>query len=72
MNWLRAAVVCTGMAFATFVILEIARHLQWRRHRDSGYVPGTQHWCLAAVLVAAVFCGAAVVCLIMWGVSRQK
>jgi hypothetical protein len=69
-TWLLAAVVCTGMAFATFVILEIARHLQWRRHRDSGYVPGTQHWCLAASLVATVFCGAAVVCLIMWGVSQ--
>lgn len=69
-NWFLAAAVCTGLAFATFGFLEVARYMQWRMHRDGGYVPGTQHWCMSATVVAAMFLGGAVVCLVMWGVGR--
>lgn len=65
-NWFLAAAVCTGLAFATFGFLEVARHLQWRKYRDSGYVPSTQHWCMIATLVAALLLGGAVLCLVMW------
>ena len=32
--------------------LEVARHLQWKKHKDSGFVPGTQHWCMITTLIA--------------------
>ncbi len=58
--------ICTGLAMLTFLILETARHLQYRRHRGSGFVPGTQHWCMIAVVIAGVFELAAIVFLFLW------
>lgn len=69
--WLNVAGVFTGLAIATFVILEIARHLQWRKHRNSGFVPGTQHWCFIATCVAGVFEILAIISFIVWGVQRS-
>lgn len=31
--------------------LEFARYANWKRHKDSGFVPGTQHWCMITMLV---------------------
>ena len=69
--WLNAAGIFTGLAIFTFVVLEVARHWQWRRYRESGFVPGTQHWCLAATCVAGVFELAAIGSLIVWGMQRS-
>ena len=38
---LAASLLCFAAAVATFLVLEVARHVQYRRHRGSGFVPGT-------------------------------
>ena len=68
--YLAGFITCTAGAALTFVTLEIARHVQYLKHRDSGFVPGTQHWCLAATLVAAAFEAAAVAFLVLLVRSR--
>lgn len=67
---LLSAAICTGAAFLTFVVLEIARHLQHRKYRDSGFVPGTQHWCMVATMLAGLFELAAIVMLVLWLIQR--
>jgi hypothetical protein len=62
--------ICTGAAAITFLVLEFARHLQYRKYRDSGFVPGTQHWCLLAVFIAGGFELLAVGFLILWIAQR--
>lgn len=69
--WLACAGIFIGLAIATQVLLEIARHLQWRKHRGTGFVPGTQHWCLFAVVISFICSGLCIACLIMWAISRS-
>ena len=56
----------------TMVVLELARHLSYRKHRDGGYVPGTQHWCLVASIISYVFCFAGIVLIVLWAVARFR
>jgi hypothetical protein len=67
---LHLAGVCLAAAAATFVVLEIARHRHYLKHRDSGFVPSTQHWCMLASLIQGVFVLAAVVLMVLWAITR--
>jgi len=58
--------ICVAAGFATMLVLEVARHLQYLRHRDSGCVPSTQHWCLIASAISSVFLVAGFVLMVMW------
>ena len=62
--------VSVGAGFATMLVLEVARHLQYLRHRDSGYVPSTQHWCFVATVICFAFCLGAFVLMVLWGIKR--
>jgi hypothetical protein len=59
-------VVCTLAGIATFVVLQWARHRQFLKYRDTGFVPSTQHWVAAATLIAGIFFAAAFVFLVLW------
>ncbi|CAN5667530.1 hypothetical protein BH23PLA1_BH23PLA1_38620 [soil metagenome] len=62
--------ICTGAAALTFVVLEVVRHLQYRKFRGAGFVPGTQHLCLIAVIIAGILELLAIVFLILWIIYR--
>ena len=64
--------VCIGAGIMTMVVLELARHLSYLKHRDTVPVPGTQHWCLVASIICYVFCFAAIVFIVLWAVARFR
>ena len=68
---LASSAICTGAAFLIFVVLEIARHLHYLKHRDSGFVPSTQHWCMYATFLAGAFELAAIVLMVLWVLNRD-
>ena len=64
----RKNLIRLGIAFLivlALVVLEVARHLRYLRHRDSGFVPGTQYWCTMATGVAALFMLGSIVFLVL-------
>jgi hypothetical protein len=68
--YLTYSAICVVISVLVFAVLEIARHFQYLRHRDSGFVPGTQHWCIYALIVAVPFELAAIVFMILWAAIK--
>src|SRR5262245_25743461 len=61
---------CTAGAILTFVVVEWLRHRSYVKHRDSGFIPSTQHIVFAGLFVAGAFELAAVVFLVLYVASR--
>jgi tetratricopeptide (TPR) repeat protein len=57
--WVPISFACASVA--SLVATEVIRHLHWKRHRASGFVPGTQHVASLGSLAAALFTVAALV-----------
>ena len=68
--YLTGLVICVAATFLIFTVLEIARHCQYLWYRDTGFVPSTQHWCMYAIVAAVPLELAAIVCLILWAITK--
>jgi hypothetical protein len=64
------SLACTAAAVLTVVVVDVLRHLSYLKHRDSGFVPSTQHMLLWASLIMAPLILAGLVFLVLFVVYR--